>query len=274
MVRVEFKRALALRSEIQRQYRPFLASGAIDSPLWGARLDGAPYTGAHSKASSVCGSCGKEIDSEDGASGCRGLVGPVDSSTGCARLRPRISRQWSRRRGHYPRSQPLGRGAIPPATFRQWSRRGGRYLGSQSLGRGAISRAAFRPTSVHPTVIPVRGGSWRSGRCLRGTPLRPSVLSASLLRCAGELYAAERDGLPRARSHAERRTIPDRAVRVARRWDIDAVHVGVDPESADVAASCGSHSAPRGPHHFARRRAGLNQQAVSGACRPSLSLDR
>src|SRR5207245_5537406 len=98
--------------------------------------------------------------------------------------------------------------------------------------RGAISSTAFRPTPVHPTVVPVRGDSRRSGRGLCGIPLRPSVLPAGLLRSggglqrtnelqpAGELYGAERDGFVCRRSHAERRAISDRAVRVARRWGI------------------------------------------------------
>jgi len=131
-----------------------------------------PVHGRTLGASSICGRDGREIDGEDGPYGRCSLAGPGDGYAGCAGLRPRpgsrISQYW-----------PCSRG---------------RHLGHQSLGRGAIPPPSFRLTPVRspvcPAVLPVRCGSRRAGRRLRGAARVLSsagLLSAGLLRSTGEL---------------------------------------------------------------------------------------
>src|SRR5262249_10132622 len=146
-------------------------------------------------------------------------------------------------------------------------------------------RTGISSPQVLPPVLPVRNRRGGSGRRLCGAVLLPArLLSAALLRSlglqrardvqsAGELRAAaDLDGLGRTGATlgaaiAERGGILDRALRAAGRRRLDAVHLGLDPESSDLATT-------RGPDRKPAGRERLEQRPRSAARGSALSLDR
>src|SRR5262249_24431481 len=138
------------------------------------------------------------------------------------------------------------------------------------------------PSQVLPPVLPVRNRGGGPDRRVRGAVLPDRLLPAAVLRSvclqrtcdiqpAGELRAAARDGPGRAAASLaaavpDRGRVRKRALRAAGRRGLDAVSVGLDPESPDVTAGARE---PAG-HERAEQR----QRPRSNARRSALSLDR